>query len=323
MGNARQTWKPILGAIIGIAVVLAIPLLPQYAVTLATSILIYSIYVGSANLLTGYTGLISLGQAMFWGTAAYVVAILTTRGLVTNFFVIALIALVLVLVIAAFFGALALRVKRLYFMIVTFAFGHVVWCIAMYPMQHITLGYDGIKGIPRPQLGFSLSPANPTQFYYFVVVITAVCFLFLYFIIRSPFGHAIVGIRDNEHRMKALGYNTFVYKYISYILSAVISGVAGLLYAYFYGYVNPSELHWLWSGAALMAMFIGGVGRFWGPLLGALAYTGLRFWISSYTMYWFGINGIIFILVVLFFRGGIAGFIMNLRRKLEHGSAKG
>jgi len=323
MGHTAPPWRAILSVIGGAAIALAIPVLPQYAVTLATSIVIYSIYVCSANLLTGYTGLISLGQAMFWGTAAYVVAILTTRGLVTNFYLVALIALLTVIVVSAFFGALALRVKRLYFMIVTFAFGHVIWCIVMYPMQRITLGYDGIKDIARPRLGLSISTASAAHFYYFVLIIAALCFFLMYLFTRSPFGHAVVGIRDNEHRMIALGYNTFVYKYISYILSAVIAGTAGMLFAYFYGYVNPSELHWVWSGAGLMAMFIGGVGRFWGPLWGALAYTGLRYWISSYTMYWFGIEGIIFILVVLFFRGGIAGFVMSLDRKLKRGRTEG
>jgi branched-chain amino acid transport system permease protein len=317
MGKAVLRWKSISAAVVGAAFVLMVPLLPEYAVTLATSIIIYSIYVTSANLLTGYTGLVSLGQAMFWGSAAYVVAILTTRGNVTNFYLIVLIGLLTVVLLSAFFGALALRVKRLYFMIVTFAFGHVVWCIAMYPMQQLTFGYDGIKDIARPDLGFSVSTASNVSFYYFVLVIAAVCFSVMRLVINSPFGHALVGIRDNEHRMMALGYNTFLYKYISYMLSAVIAGMAGLLFAYFNGYVNPSELHWLWSGDALMMMFIGGVGSFWGPLWGALAYTGLRYWISSYTMYWFGIEGIIFICVVLFFRGGIAGFIGSLQRRLK------
>lgn len=301
---------------------LAVPMLPKYAVTLATSIIIYSIYVSSVNLLTGYTGLVSLGQAMFWGSAAYVVAILTTRGAVTNFYLILFIGLLAVTVLSSFFGILALRVKRLYFMIVTFAFGHVLWCIAMYPMQHITFGYDGIKDIPRPDLGFSLSTVGAANFYYLVLAVAAVCFFAVHRVIQSPFGHALVGIRDNEHRMVALGYNTFAYKFISYILSAALAGVSGLLFAYFNGYVNPAELHWIWSGDALMIMFIGGVGAFWGPLLGAIVYTGLRYWISSYTMYWFGIEGMIFILVVLFFRGGIAGFLINLQRKLEHGRAQ-
>jgi branched-chain amino acid transport system permease protein len=317
MEKITRRWRSIPAAMIGVACVLMVPLLPDYAVTLATSIIIYSIYVTSANLLTGYTGLVSLGQAMFWGSSAYVVAILTTRGIVTNFYLVAIICLVTVVVLSAFFGALALRVKRLYFMIVTFAFGHVVWCIAMYPMQKVTSGYDGIKDIARPYLGLSLSTANNVSFYYFVAIIAAICFFVMRLVIASPFGHALIGIRDNEHRMMALGYNTFLYKYISYMLSAVIAGVAGALFAYFNGYVNPSELHWLWSGDALMVMFIGGVGSFWGPLWGALAYTGLRYWISSYTMYWFGIEGIIFICVVLFFRGGIAGFVTSLQGRLK------
>jgi branched-chain amino acid transport system permease protein len=310
-------WKLAAAFVGGVLFLAVVPLLPDYAVTLATSILITSIYVASANLLTGYMGLVSLGQAMFWGSSAYAVAILTTKGLVTNFYLIVPIALFTVLVISAFFGALALRVKRLYFMIVTFAFCHVVWCIAMYPMQKVTMGYDGIKGIGRPDPGLGLSTVSQVGFYYLVLVIAALCFTFLFFLIRSPFGHAIIGIRDNEHRMTALGYNTFLYKYVCYMVSALIAGVGGMLFAYFNGYMNPSELHWLWSGDALMMTFIGGIGTFWGPLWGSLAYTGLRYWISSYTMYWFGIEGIIFILVVLFFRGGITGFLTNLGRRFS------
>ena len=314
-----QRWKLLLFLLLGIFLIFIVPILPRYLQTLITSIIIFSIYVSGSNLLTGYGGLISLGQAMFWGSAAYVAAILTTRGIVTNFYLIMLLGILLVAALSSFFGVLALRVKRLYFMIVTFAFGHVVWCIAMYPMQRITFGYDGIKDIARPDLGFSLSTTGSAGFYYLVLALAVLCFGVIRLVIRSPFGHALVGIRDNEHRMSALGFNTFAYKYVCYILSAVIAGVSGLLFAFFNGYVNPSELHWIWSGDALMIMFIGGVGTFWGPLLGAIAYTGLRYWISSYTMYWFGIEGIIFILVVLFFRGGIAGFLMNLRRKRTHG----
>ncbi|MBP1729964.1 MAG: transporter permease [Deltaproteobacteria bacterium] len=322
MTETTQRWKSIITAACFGAFALVVPALPEYAVTLATSILITSIYVSSANLLTGYTGLVSLGQAIFWGSAAYVVAILSVRAGITNFFLLLLVALCVVVLISAFFGVLALRVKRLYFMIVTFAFGHVVWCVAMYPMQGITRGYDGIKDIARPDLGLSISLTSGAQFYYFVLVIAALCFLFIYLVTRSPFGRAMMGIRDNEHRMVALGYNTFLYKYITYVLSAIIAGIAGMLFAYFNGYVNPAELHWLWSGDALMMMFIGGIGTLWGPLWGALAYTGLRYWISSYTMYWFGIEGIIFILVVLFFRGGIAGFVAGMQRRLSGGRTK-
>lgn len=312
-----QRWTLLSFFLLGLLLIFIIPLSPRYVVTLSTSIIISSIYVSSANLLTGYTGLISLGQAMFWGSAAYMVAILSTRGIVTNFYLLLLICLLTVVIISAGFGALAIRVKKLYFMIVTFAFGHVIWSLAMYTLQAYTYGFDGIRNVPRPDLSLPWSMENNMNFYYFVVVVAALCFFILYLIIKSPFGHALVGIRDNEHRMVALGYNVFLYKYISYILSGIIAGVGGTLFAYFNCYVNASELHWLWSGDALMMMFIGGIGTFWGPVLGALVYTGLRYWLSAYTMYWFGFEGIIFILVVLYFRGGIAGFLTDLHRRLE------
>jgi branched-chain amino acid transport system permease protein len=304
-------------SLLAIFLILIIPVSPRYVLTLVTSIIITSIYVASSNLLTGYAGLISLGQAMFWGSAAYMVAVLTTRGIVNNFYFIILICILTAVIIGVGFGALAVRVKNLYFMILTFAFGHVVWCIAMYPLQTITFGYDGIKGIKRPDLGIPWSMENNVNFYYLVLFVAAICFFILRCIIKSPFGHVLIGIRDNEHRMIALGHNTFLYKYICYIVSSIIAGVGGILFTYFNGYVNPSELHWLWSGDALMMMFIGGIGTFWGPVLGALVYTGLRYYVSAYTMYWFGIEGVIFILVVLYFRGGIAGFLNDLQRRLS------
>ncbi len=311
-----QRWRLLLFVLLMIFLIFIVPVIPRYLQTLITSIIIFSIYVSGSNLLTGYGGLISLGQAMFWGSAAYLVAILTTRGLVQNFYLNALVSLLFVLILAAAFGALAVRVKKLYFMILTFAFGHVIWSVAMYTLQDITYGFNGIRDIRRPDLGLPWSMENGIHFYYFVLAVGMICFSLLYLLIRSPFGHALRGIRDNEHRMTALGHNTLLYKYVCYLISAVIAGVGGLLFAYFNSYVNPSELHWLWSGDALMMVFIGGIGTFWGPALGALVYTGLRYWVSAYTMYWFGIEGIIFILVVLFFRGGVAGFFTGLQRRL-------
>ena len=307
-----QKWKLAFYGVLGMVLIFVIPMSPRYVQTLAISIIIYSIYVCSTNLLTGYTGLVSLGQAMFWGSAAYLVAILTTHDLVKNFYLVFLIAILSVMIMGAAFGVLALRAKRLYFMILTFAFGHVIWSIAMYSLQPVTYGFNGIRDILRPDLGLPWSMENNSNFYHLTLAVGTLCFFIVFLIIRSPFGHALVGIRDNEHRMMALGCNTFLYKYLSYIVSAIIAGVGGILFAYFNCYVSPSELHWVWSGEALMMMFIGGIGTVWGPVLGALVFTGLRYWVSAYTMYWFGVEGIIFILVVLFFRGGIAGFIMNL-----------
>ena len=308
-----QKWKLLSYIVLGIVLIFLIPISPRYVQTLAISIIIYSIYVCGSNLLTGYTGLVSLGQAMFWGSAAYLIAILTTHGIVNNFYLVSLIALLSVMIIGAAFGALAIRAKRLYFMILTFAFGNVIWSIAMYTLQPVTYGFNGIRDILRPDLGLPWSMENNLNFYYLTLVVGALVFFIVSLIINSPFGHALVGIRDNEHRMIALGYNTFLYKYLCYILSAIIAGVGGILFAYFNCYVSPSELHWVWSGEALMMMFVGGIGTFWGPVFGALVFTGLRYWVSAYTRYWFGVEGVIFILVVLYFRGGIAGFLMNLQ----------
>ncbi len=297
------------------------PFLPQFAITLLTSILLFAIFTASLDLLMGHTGLISLFQAVFWGTGGYTIGILASRGIVQNFYLAMLISIIVVAAVAAILGLIVVRVTRLYFMIITFAIGQIFWSFA-YTATSITGGADGLARISRPDLGLPWSVTGYLNFYYLILVFFAICFYFFYRIVRSPFGSVLVGIKTNEHRMRALGYNTFWYKYICLILSAVLAGVAGSLYVYFDNYIGPAEVGWGWSAEATIMALIGGSGAVAGPIIGAATYTFLRYFVSAYTLHWPLAIGIGFILVVLYFPRGIAGFITDLTRRNGRGSVK-
>ena len=305
---------------IGIILILSPHILPHYMLTLLISILIFSIYAGSFNLLYGYNGRISVGHATFWGAGAYAVAILTTRGIIENFYLVLLMSLIVVTAIAAIIGVLVNRVSGVYFMILTFAFGHIFYSLAAYILTPLTGGEDGVKGMIRPNLGFSWAMERDQNFYYLVLVIFLISFFFFYCIVRSPFGFTLVGIRDNEHRMLTLGYNTQQYKYICYILSGIFAGLAGSLYAYFALFVSTSEFYWFWSGEVILMVLIGGIGTLWGPILGAALFTVLRYYVSIFTDHWLLVLGLVLIFIVLFLPKGMAGLFTEARRGINRGS---
>lgn len=323
MHTLRQEWRLIaLYILVGLFFSLAPLYFPEYALIVLISILIVSIFVASLNIVSGYLGMITLGHAMFWGIGGYVVALLTTRGIVENFFMVLLIGLVVTGLLGAIVGIIVMRMTQAYFIIITFALGQVIYSVFAFSLSRITGGTDGFAGINRPNLGFHWTVASNDSFYYLVLIITAICFLFMYTIRRSPFGNAVVGIRDNESRMLAMGYNTFIYKYTTFIISGVMAGLGGMISVYFDRFISPSELTFAWSGGGLIMLFIGGIGTFWGALVGSTIYTLLRYIISAYTMYWSMISGGIFILVVLFFRGGVVVYTSRLLRGFGLGSNK-
>jgi branched-chain amino acid transport system permease protein len=305
---------------IGITLVLFPRILPAYMLTLLISILIFAIYAGSFNLLYGYNGRISVGHATFWGAGAYAVAILTTRGILGNFYLVLLATLIIATVLGAIIGLLVNRARGVYFMILTFAFGHIFYCLAAYVLTPLTGGEDGVKGIVRPDLGLPWSMARDQNFYYLVLVIFLLSFFLFHRIIRSPFGFTLVGIRENERRMLTLGYNVQQYKYVCYILSSIFAGLAGSLYAYFALFVSSSELHWFCSGEVILMVLMGGIGTLWGPVLGATLFTLLRYYVSIHTDHWLMVLGLVLILIVLLLPRGIIGFFIEVRRGTNHGS---
>jgi branched-chain amino acid transport system permease protein len=322
MQTPRKRKGQIASILVALLFLLAPFYLPEYATILLISILITSIFAISLNILSGYVGLITLGHAMFWGTGGYAAALLTTKGHVQNFFLVLLIGLGVVTLLSIIVGIIVIRMKRVYFLIITLALGQVIFSLAAYSLAKYTGGTDGLGGVPRPHLFPSLSMANNINFYYLTFLVTALCFFFMYSVRKSPFGNGLLGIRDNEQRMLAMGYNTFVYKFAAFIICAIIAGLGGIMNVYFDQFISPTDLAFSWSGGGLIMLFIGGIGTFWGPLVGTAIYILLRYWVSSYTIYWSLVSGVIFVLVVMFFRGGLVVYVTRLFGRFNLGSPK-
>ncbi|MUG74094.1 branched-chain amino acid ABC transporter permease [Paenibacillus validus] len=293
---------------------LLLPLiLTTYGIKLTSEVLIMAIFVMSLGLIIGYAGLVSLGHAAFFGLGAYAVTLIGEH--VENSYVL-LLAAALIAGIAAFVsGLLFIRSSGPYFLMITLAFGQMIYAI-FYKAQSVTGGADGKSVSAAFSLGFG--PIESRLGFYYV---TAVCFLLCYFLLRifivSPLGKGIRGIKENEARMTALGYNTRYYKLIVYSLSGMMAGFAGGLYAYFNEYVSPDLLNWMFSGQALIMVIVGGVGTLIGPAIGAGFFVILQNYISSYTDRWPIVMGLIFVAIVLYRRGGVIHIALLLWNKIN------
>ena len=195
------------------------PFLPEYVCILLIQALIFGILAMGLDLLLGYTGLPSLGQAAYFGVGAYAVAILTTRY-EFGFFPTVVLAILLSAAVAAIFGLIAIRAKGVYFLMLTLALAMVVWGLA-WRWTSLTDGDNGITGIPRPELGFDLGIY--INLFYFVLFVFVLCLVALYILVNSPFGRSLVGIREREERMRMLGYNVWLHKYLAFIFSGIFA----------------------------------------------------------------------------------------------------
>ena len=295
-------------AVLGL-VALAIPQLGSgFYVSLGLSILIFGLLAMSLDLLAGYTGLVSLGHASFLGVGAYGVAYGLKRGLEPTPAI--GLALLAVIVAAAVAGVVAVRVKEITFVILTLALGQIVWGLA-YRWVSVSGGDNGLPVGGRPGLG-PIDLTDNGAYYYFVLAVFVLCVLLLWALVRSPFGLSLQGIRDNEARMRTLGYNVVVHKYVAFLISAFFGGVAGVLFAFFNLYVSPTTIDFTHNGAVVQMVIVGGMGTLWGPLLGAVVIVFLQQFVSIYVTRWVTLLGIVFILVVLFARAGLWGGLTRL-----------
>lgn len=308
--TARQTAAKIGRA----AVLLALVLLPaagsRFAVTTVTEILVLAVFAMSLDLLVGYTGLVSLGHAAFFGVAAYTVALLGTRG------VAALAATLPAGVLAggaaaAVVGVFALRAAGVYFLMLTLAFAQMAFAVA-HQWAAVTGGTNGLSGVPRPAMP-GLDLGAPVPFYYFVLALACLAALVLWRITVSPFGAALAGVRENEARMRAMGYDTFRLKLAAFVIAGTVAALSGTLYAYYNGFVSPDVLHWTWSGQVLVMVLLGGAGTLAGPAAGAAAVLLLQNLASSYTERWMLLLGAAFVVVVLAAPKGLAGLVARPR----------
>jgi branched-chain amino acid transport system permease protein len=296
--------------------ILVPPLLPTYYTGLITLILIFAIFAMSLDILQGYTGLASLGHAAFLGTAAYVVAILNVKVFKGSHFTVELVAGILsAMLVAAIFGLYVLRSRQTYFLMILLASSMMLWGIA-FKWRSLTGGDDGLPGIARPNLSvIHLNLAHTAHFYYFVLLFFLIAIILMYLIVRSSFGHTLMGIRESETRMQALGYNVWLQKYIALIVSSVFAGLSGVLLVYYNGFVSPSELHLVLSAEALIMVILGGSGTLFGPAIGAAIITLVKNFVSGYTEHWMIILGAIYIATVILAPQGVYRLVKQLMRK--------
>jgi branched-chain amino acid transport system permease protein len=295
--------------LLGLALVLvALALFPlgagNYPVKLLQEILIWGLFAMSLDLLMGYAGMVSFGHAAFFGIGGYVAALALVKspGLVSALVLPALAAGLAALII----GFFSIRVSGVYFIMLTLAFSQMFYA---YAFQVAWLGAeDGIIGVPRPSvLGVSL--AGRVAFHLFLVLVFALATVLLWRVARSPFGHVLQGIRENEGRMDALGYAVRNYKVMVFVIAGTVAGVAGACLTQLNGSISPDAFFWTTSGEALLMVIIGGTGTLGGAVLGAAAFILLQSLVSSYTERWMLILGVAFILFVLFAPGGLVGVL--------------
>ena len=291
------------------------PFLPSYYTGLLTLMLIFAIFAMSLDILQGYTGLASLGHAAFFGVAAYVVGILNVKVFHGPHLGIELTAGVLSAALtAAILGLIVLRSTGVYLLMILLASSMMLWGIA-FKWRSLAGGDDGLPGIARPDLSFIyLDLKHTTDFYYFILFFFVVGSALMYLVVRSPFGHTLLGIRESETRMKALGYNTWLQKYIAFIVSAAFAGLAGGLLAYYNGFVSPSELHLATSAEVLIMVILGGVGTLFGPAIGAGIIILIKNIISGYTEHWMIILGAIYMATVVVAPQGVYRILQRLLR---------
>lgn len=309
----RDRWA-IPAVVVGL--VLAPFFLPAFEVSLATTALIFAVFAMSLDLILGYTGLISFGHAAFFGTGGYIAAY-TAINLTGNLIVVLPIVIAATALLAVVLGFLSLRTTGIYFLMLTLAFGQMLFGLAV-KWTPVTGGSDGLAGVPTPFLGvgpLQYAFTGRVRFYYLVVVAFIVLWWFLWRVVRSPFGHALVAIKDNEERLASLGYNTWRFKMSSYVLSAIVAGVAGALLVFFNRHASPENLFWVTSGDVLLMVIIGGAGTLYGPILGAVLVRLFPSYVSSYTPRWQTLLGLLFVAFVLFAPGGIVGLIRRWRNR--------
>jgi branched-chain amino acid transport system permease protein len=278
--------------------------------SLGLSVLAYGLVAMSLDIIAGYTGLLSLCHAAFLAVGGYGVAYSMKMGL--NPTAAVCLALVAVLLVASVFGLAAVRVKELTFAILTLALGQIVWGLA-YRWVSVSGGDNGLPVGTRPSLG-PIDLTDNSSFYYFVLAIFVVCAVLMWMIVRSPFGLSLQGIRDNEPRMRTLGYAVALHKYLAFVISAFFCGIAGIILAFSNLYVSPGVTDFAHNGMAVQMVVVGGLGTLWGPLGGAVVIVLLQQLASIYVQRWMTVLGILFVLVVLFARTGMWGGILAFVR---------
>ena len=299
-----------LAVLLGSVLLAGIPFVAgDFYVNLATQVLIAVVFSASLNILVGFAGLSSLGHAAFLGFAAYVCAGTTvTLGLPP--LAASLLALAGTTLLAAAFGAIALRASGLGFLMITLALAQVVWGLA-FRWVGLTGGDNGITGLTRPH-PFGLSLDGAGAFYWVTLLVTGIALGFIAVLAGSAYGASLQGTRDQPRRMAALGHNVWLVRWVAFIIAGFWAGVAGLLYAYYELYVHPSIFSIAASAEGLLGVIAGGAGTLAGPVVGAALVVLLKNYASIYIERWNMLLGAVFVIIVLVMPDGIVPGVRRL-----------
>jgi branched-chain amino acid transport system permease protein len=297
------------------AVVLTLPFYAgDFYINLASQIFIAAIFALSLNLMVGWGGMTSLGHASYLGVAAYLSALLTSRyGF--DHGTAALIAMLGTVVMAAFFGVIALRATGLGFLMITLALSQVLWGLA-YRMSDVTNGDNGIAGLTRPS-PFGISLDSAVSFYWFALIVAMSAFLMMAVFVSSSFGSSLKGVRDQPRRMAALGFNPWMIRWITFVYAGFWGGIAGLLYVYYNKYIHPTSLSTTSSAEALLGVIAGGSGTLSGPAVGAALVLLLKNYASAYIERWNMLLGLVFLFIVLVMPTGIVPGVQKLAARFR------
>ncbi len=274
----------------------------------ATDIILWGVCALGFDLLFAFAGLLSFGQAAYWGTAAYITGVLVSKLGLPGWagFVMGAAAST---VLGIIFGFVIAQKKGIYFSMITFAFAEIVYFVVN-QLPRYTGGEDGLHDILRGRI-FGLSLANDRVFYYVALIFVVLMVLFVLRILRSPFGISLVGARENERRMLSVGYNIYLIRVQAYALSAFIISVAGSLYALNHQFVSLEAVYWRASGEPIMMTLLGGAGTIFGPFLGAGIVLLIRNVLSTITDSGSLVLGSLFVVIVMVFRRGILGELVH------------
>jgi len=286
----------------------------EFYLAILCEALVMSLLALSFNFLFGYMGQLSFGQAAFYGLGGYAVAMLMTK-VHLNFWLSLVAGILLPAIIGLIVGYFCVRLRGIYFAILTLAFGQLIFFI-VFKWHNFTGGDDGIQGIFPPEF-----LKSPIAYYYFILIVFLLSAYVLWRIIHSPFGQTIVSMRENAERTEFLGINIARYQLIAFVIAAALAGLAGAIWVPFYRSVAPSYLTWLKSGEPVMAAILGGPSLFYGPILGMFIMTFFHAWVLGFTVYWPVVMGALILAVIFFLPGGILGFIqekVNQRKEIRN-----
>ena len=293
----RTWWLALLLA----AAIIAPFVLSEFYLTILGEALIMSLLALSFNLLFGFMGQLSFGQAAFYGLSGYTVAMMITK-FHFNFWLSLGAGVLVAAVLGLIIGFFCVRLRGIYFSILTLAFGQLIYFV-IYKWHDFTGGDDGIQGVYPPNLLNS-----PVSYYFFILIVFILATYLLWRIVNSPFGYTLKSMRENSERTEFLGISIARYQLVAFIIAAAYAGLAGALWAPFYRSMAPSALFWLKSAEPVNAAILGGSSLFFGPIFGMFIMTFFHAWVLAYTVFWAFIMGVLILVVIFFLPGGMLGF---------------